>query len=188
MPFPTDDEALAATRHWLEAAVIGLDLCPFAQAVHSRGLIRQAVSDAATPEALLTDLVRELHLLVDTDPAEIETTLLIHPAALEDFLEYNDFLDVAEAALEELGLDGTIQIAGFHPDYRFAGTSPDDVTNCTNRSPYPMLHLLRESSVDRAVEAFPETHKIYEKNIETLRRLGMEGWRRRMGGDPAENG
>jgi len=181
MPSPSPDEVLAATRHWLEVAVIGLDLCPFANAVHTRGLIRWTVSDAATPEGLLADLLRELRLLAEADPAEIETTLLIHPEVLGDFLDYNDFLDVADAALVDEELDGEIQIASFHPRYQFAGTAPDDVENCTNRSPYPMLHLLRESSVDRAVETFPDTGRIYEKNVETLRRLGLAGWQRRLG-------
>jgi hypothetical protein len=158
--------------------VIGLDLCPFARAVHSRGQIRWVVSGAATPEELLADLLGELRTLADADPAAIDTTLLIHPAVLADFLDYNDFLAVADAALADLGLAGTLQIASFHPRYQFAGTAPDDVENCTNRSPYPILHLLREASVERAVAAFPDAAAIYEKNIATLRRLGVEGWRR----------
>jgi hypothetical protein len=158
--------------------VIGLDLCPFARAVHSRGQIRWVVSGAATPEELLADLLGELRTLADADPAAIDTTLLIHPAVLADFLDYNDFLAVAAAALADLGLAGTLQIASFHPRYQFAGTAPDDVENCTNRSPYPILHLLREASVERAVAAFPDAAAIYEKNIATLRRLGAEGWRR----------
>jgi hypothetical protein len=174
---PTE-EILAATKHWLEAAVIGLDLCPFARAVHAQGLIRYAVSSADTPELLLADLLRELQTLVEADPAEIETTLLIHPGTLTDFLDYNDFLDVADAAIEDLGLAGVLQIASFHPRYQFASTEPDDIENYTNRSPYPILQLLRESSVERAVATFPDTSRIFEKNIETLRRLGLEGWKR----------
>lgn len=172
------EDIIAATKHWLEAAVIGLELCPFAKAVHTQDLIRYAVSSAETPETLLADLLRELQVLAEADPAEIETTLLIHPDALTDFLDYNDFLDVADAALEDLGLAGVIQVASFHPQYQFAGTAPDDIENYTNRSPYPMLHLLRESSVERAVAAFPDASRIFEKNIETLRRLGLEGWKR----------
>src|SRR6185436_10796049 len=170
----TDEEVIAATRHWLEAAVIGLDLCPFAKAVHTQGLIRYAVSSAGTPEWLLADLLRELRTLAAADPAEIETTLLIHPAALTDFLDYNDFLDVADAAVEDLGLTGVLQIASFHPGYQFAGTDPDDIENYSNRSPHPMLHLLRESSIERAVAVFQDTGRIFEKNIETLRQLGLE--------------
>jgi hypothetical protein len=158
--------------------VIGLDLCPFARAVHARGQIRWVVTPAATPEELLADLLGELRTLAGADPAAIDTTLLIHPAALGDFLDYNDFLAVADAALADLGLEGMLQIASFHPRYQFAGTAPDDVENCTNRSPYPILHLLREASVERAVAAFPDADAIYEKNIATLRRLGTDGWRR----------
>jgi len=174
----TDEEILVATRHWLEKAVIGLDLCPFAKAVYVKDQIRYAVSRAQSHEALLDDLRTELQALVATDPKETDTTLLIHPRALGDFLEYNEFLSFADAVVMELGLEGVVQIASFHPHYQFAGSAPDDVANYTNRSPYPMLHLLREASVDRAVAAFPEAAEIYEKNIATLRRLGREGWRR----------
>jgi len=169
---------VAATRRWLERAVIGLDLCPFAKAVYVREQIRYTVSEAETPEELVDDLLEELEILAKADPAAIDTTLLIHPRVLGDFGDYNDFLGAADAAVAGLGLTGTIQVASFHPAYQFAGTAPDDVENCTNRSPYPMLHLLREASVERAVAAFPDARRIFEKNIETLRRLGHEGWRR----------
>ena len=173
------EEIVAATRHWIETAVIGLDLCPFARAVHTQDLIRYGVSPAETPEELLADFVSEIDLLMAADATEIETTLLIHPWVLGDFLDYNDFLDVADAAIEDLDLAGVLQIASFHPQYQFAGTAPDDMENYTNRSPYPMLQLLRESSVERAVASYPEdTARIFEKNIETLRRLGLEGWKR----------
>jgi hypothetical protein len=172
------DEVVAATRAWLERAVIGLNLCPFAKAVHVGNQIRYAVSDAQSPEALLADLARELQTLAAADPAEVETTLLIHPRALVEFLDYNDFLDIADAAVEELGLTGTIQVASFHPHYRFADTEPDAIENYSNRSPYPMLHLLREVSVERALAAFPDTGRIPDRNIETLRRIGHDGWRR----------
>ena len=172
------DEVIAATREWLEKAVIGLNLCPFAKAVHAGNQIRYAVSDAQTPEALLADLGRELQMLVAADRADVETTLLIHPRVLVDFLDYNDFLDIADAAVEELGFAGTIQIASFHPQYRFADTEPDAIENFSNRSPYPMLHLLREESVERAIAAFPDVARIPERNIETLRSIGHEGWRR----------
>jgi len=186
-PDLTEEEVLSATRTWLERAVIGLDLCPFARAPHIRNQIRFVVSEAETPEALLADLLAELRTLAGADPSDIETTLLIHPRVLEDFLDYNDFLDIADAALADLGLVGEIQIASFHPRYQFAGTEPDDVENLTNRSPYPILHLLREASVERAVAAFPDASKIYEKNIRTLRRLGREGWER-LGLEPGPTG
>lgn len=171
------EDFIAMTRTWLEKAVIGLNLCPFAKAVHVKGQIRYVVSLAQTPEALLEALIRELEFLAQADPEKIDTTLLIHPHALTDFLDFNDFLDVADAALKDLGLDGIIQVVSFHPRYQFAGTGPDDIDNCTNRSPHPTLHLLREASIERAVESFPDTAKIFENNIETLRRLGPDGWR-----------
>lgn len=183
----TPEKIVAATQQWLEKAVIGLDLCPFAKAVHVRDQIRYVVSAAKTPEELLAELFGELQALVAADPGEIETTLLIHPRVLTDFLDYNDFLGVADAAVAELGLEGVVQIASFHPRYRFAGTKPDAIENYTNRSPYPMLHLLREASVERAVAAFPDAAQIFEKNIETLRRLGLEGWRQ-LGMGPRKGG
>ena len=174
----TESGAIAATRLWLERAVIGLNLCPFAKAVHVRGQIRWVLSDATTPEALLETLGEELLWLRDTRADDVDTTLLIHPQVLTDFLEYNDFLETADALVESLGLDGVLQVASFHPDYQFAGSAPDDVENFTNRSPYPTLHLLREDSVSRAVEAFPDPDVIVERNVETLRSLGAERWRR----------
>jgi uncharacterized protein len=173
-----EDPVIQETRAWLEKAVIGLNLCPFAKPVHVAGRIRYAVSRAETPEALLADLLTELRTIAAADREDIETTLLIHPRVLADFLDYNDFLEVADAALEELDLVGEIQVASFHPDYQFEGTAPDDIENYTNRSPYPILHLLREASVEEAVAAFPETDRIYKANIETLRKLGLDGWRR----------
>ena len=174
----TPEEVVRATRHWLEAAVLGLDLCPFAGPVHQRGLIRYAVSPAEAPEELLADLIDELRFLAAADPAEAETTLLIHPWTLADFLDFNDFLGVAEEAVADLDLEGILQVASFHPGYQFAGTAPDDVENYTNRSPYPILHLLREESVERAVAAHPDPDSIYRTNIETLRRLGLDGWKK----------
>jgi uncharacterized protein len=178
------DDALAATQRWLERAVIGLDLCPFARAAHARRAIRFVVSEAREVDPLLADLQRELERLAATPPAELETTLLIHPLVLQDFLDYNDFLDLADAAVAALGLEGEIQVASFHPEYQFAGTGPDDVTNCTNRSPYPTLHLLREASVEQAVASHPDVAAIPERNIETLRKLGPDGWRALLEGPP----
>ena len=170
---------VAKTRDWVEKAVIGLNLCPFAKAVYVNDRIRYCVSEAQSEDALLADLSRELLALQAADPRICETTLLIHPRALTDFLDYNDFLDEAEALVEALELTGEIQLASFHPRYQFAGSGPDDIENYTNRSPYPMLHLLREASVERAVEAAgEEVAAIGERNMETLRRLGFEGWRR----------
>ena len=168
---PTADAVIAATRAWLESTVIGLNLCPFAREVHAAGRIRYFVSDASSPETLRAHIIAEAIFLKAADPGKTETTLIIHPDVLRDFLEYNDFLDVAEAALQELGLDGVFQIASFHPRYQFADTEPDDVTNGTNRSPYPMLHLLREASVEKAVAGYPDADKISARNIETMRRL-----------------
>jgi len=174
---PANPEAvIPATRVWLERAVIGLNLCPFAKAVHLKDQIRYVVSPARTEEELLADLGRELQMLANADPQVCDTTLLMHPYVLTDFLDYNDFLDIADGAIDELGLEGVLQVASFHPDYQFAGTEPDDVANYTNRSPYPTLHLLREDSVDRAVAAFPAADRIYATNIETLQRLGRAGW------------
>ena len=171
------DDPIELTQRWLERAVIGLNLCPFAKAVHAKGQVRWVLSDATTPEALLAQLGEELLQLRDTPADAIDTTLIVHPQVLTDFLDYNDFLDSADALVESLGLDGVLQVASFHPVYQFAGSAPDDVENFTNRSPYPTLHLLREDSVSRAVEAFPDPDVIVERNVETLRRLGVDGWR-----------
>ncbi len=172
-----DEQAvLQATRAWVEHAVIGLNLCPFAKAVQTKNLIRYACSDARDTAALLEALRSELQRLADTPIEQLETTLLVHPQVLGDFLDYNDFLDEADALLCEMGLDGTLQIASFHPQYQFAGSAADDIENATNRSPYPTLHLLREASIERAVAAFPEPEAIYETNKRTLRALGPKGW------------
>jgi len=165
------------TRQWLEKAVIGLNLCPFAKAVHVKQQIRYVVSDATSEEALLADLLHELEWLYDADPAQVETTLLIHPYVLGDFLDYNQFLEVADAAVSELELDGEIQVASFHPDYQFADSGPNDIENFSNRSPYPTLHLLRETSITKAVSTFPDAASIYQRNIDTLRALGHAGWK-----------
>lgn len=174
----TTAEVVATTHLWLERAVIGLQLCPFAKAVHAKEQIRFAVTAANDAEALLLELNNEMQLLAQTPVELIDTTLLIHPSVLTDFMEYNDFLDEADAALRRLDLEGVLQIASFHPQYRFAGSAADAIDNYTNRSPYPTLHLLREDSLDKAVAAFPDAADIYETNIATLRRLGHEGWRK----------
>ena len=175
------DTVITDTRRWLDRAVIGLNLCPFAKAVVVKDQIRFVVSEARTPEALALQLQQELQHLAAADPEVLDTTLLIHPQVLQDFADYNDFLDVADALLDELGLDGELQIASFHPDYTFADSEPDesgeDVADCSNRAPYPTLHLLREASIERAVATFPDAADIYERNVDTLRRLGWDGWR-----------
>jgi hypothetical protein len=181
------DVVVASTRAWIERAVIGLHLCPFAKAVYVKEQIRYIVSQARSTGALREDLRGELRALAEADPL-VDTTLLIHPQVLTDFLDYNEFLSVADALIEELGLTGVLQIASFHPAYRFAGTSMHDMANFTNRSPYPMLQLLREDSVSRAVAAFPEARTIYERNIEAMRRLGMAGWAALGLGAPADPG
>ena len=173
----TNEQVLEQTRHWLEKAVIGLNLCPFAKAVYVKNQVRLVVSHARHADDLLEDLDRELDLLVATPATEIDTTLLIHPTLFEDFLDFNDFLEIAEGVVDEHALEGVVQLASFHPKFQFDGTEPDDIGNYTNRAPFAMLHLLREESVERAVAAFPEAESIFEQNIATLEKLGPEGWK-----------
>lgn len=173
----TDDEVLNQTRHWLEKAVIGLNLCPFAKAVYVKNQVRLVVSHARHADDLLEELDRELDLLVATPASDIDTTLLIHPTLFDDFLDFNDFLEVAEGVLDEHALEGVVQLASFHPQFQFEGSEPDDISNYTNRAPFAILHLLREESVERAVEAFPEAEAIFEQNIATLEKLGHAGWK-----------
>ena len=173
----TDEEVLAKTRHWLEAAVIGLNLCPFAKAVYVKNQVRLVVSKARHADDLLEELDRELDLLVATPASEMDTTLLIHPTLFEDFLDFNDFLEVADGVVDEHGLEGVIQLASFHPQFQFDGTEPDAISNYTNRAPFAILHLLREDSVERAVEAFPQADAIFETNIAALEKLGLPGWK-----------
>jgi hypothetical protein len=171
-----EDDVISATREWLEKAVIGLNLCPFAKAVYVKNQVRFVVSTAQHLDGLLEDLDRELDFLAAANPDEVDTTLLIHPTLLPDFLDFNDFMQLAEAAVDEHDLEGIIQIASFHPQFQFEGTQADDMGNYTNRAPFPTLHLLREASIERAVAAFPEAETIYERNIETLEALGHAGW------------
>ncbi len=166
----------ALTRAWVDHAVIGLGLCPFARAPQRQGRVRYAVSAAADPQALLDELLEELRRLVTAPPEELETTLLVVPGALEGFDDFQDFVAAAESGLEALGLEGVVQLANFHPQYRFEGTEPDDITNATNRAPFPTLHLLREDSLARAIEAHGDPDAIVEANLATLRELGAEGW------------
>ena len=171
-----EDIVIADTVRWLEKAVIGLNLCPFAKSVHVKGQIHYVVSQATDAEGVAMDLHRELEALAEISANKRDTTLLILPQVLQDFLDFNDFLEVADSMVEELDLGGILQVASFHPLFQFEGTDVDDVTNCTNRAPYPILHLLREDSIDKAVEAFPEAESIYERNMQVLEGMGIEGW------------
>lgn len=175
LSFP-EDIVIADTVRWLERAVIGLNLCPFAKSVHAKGQIHYVVSQATDAEGVAMDLHRELEALAESSPEKRDTTLLILPQALQDFLDFNDFTELADDLVEELDLGGILQVASFHPLFQFEGTDVDDVTNCTNRAPYPILHLLREDSIDKAVDAFPEAEMIYERNMQLLEQMGIEGW------------
>jgi uncharacterized protein len=167
---------MQATQAWLEHAVIGLNLCPFAKAVHVKNQIRYVISPAQDEQALLNILCTELHYLAEAPPEKIDTTLIIHPEVFTNFLDFNEFLSAADEALNSLGYSGVLQIASFHPQFQFAGTAAGEISNATNQSPYPMLHILREDSVERAVAAFPQADTIFEANIHTLKALGAQGW------------
>jgi hypothetical protein len=180
-PFPsadtlTEKQIITLTSAWLEKVVIGLNLCPFAKPVHTKGQIDYFLSHARDESTLATDLRLAMQRLIAAPPETIDTCLLIHPWTLSDFYDYNNFLDIADEILDELELIGVLQIASFHPDYQFAGTTEDDVTNCTNRSPFPLLHLLREESLDKATAALPDASVIVDRNLETMNRLGHKGW------------
>ena len=173
----TDEDVLQQTRHWLEKAVIGLNLCPFAKSVYVKNQVRLVVSHARHADDLLEELDRELDLLVATPASEIDTTLLIQPTLFEDFLDFNDFMEIADGVVDEHELEGVVQLASFHPKFQFEGTEEGDIGNYTNRAPFAMLHLLREDSIARAVEVFPQAEAIFEENIKTLEKLGLPGWR-----------
>jgi uncharacterized protein len=174
----TIDEVISATKIWVERSVLGLNLCPFADNPYRSGRVRFVVSEQRSAAGLLDELGAELTRLAATEPLQCETTLLIHPWVLTDFIEYNNFLEACEATVAGLGLEGELQVASFHPQYQFSGSQPEDIENYTNRSPHPILHLLREASVERAVAAVGNTDEIYLRNMRTLRSLGHEGWRR----------
>jgi hypothetical protein len=178
----SDEEVVASTARWVSDFVIGLNLCPFAKAVQTKGQVRYVVSHAESGVRLLEELQRELATLQAADPSELDTTLLVHPHVLRDFFDYNDFLAEVDDLLQELELEGELQVASFHPDYCFAGSAADDPANYTNRSPYPMLHLLREASVTRAVDSYPDTTAIPERNVELLRSMPADELRRRLRG------
>lgn len=172
----TPENAIAITRDWLEKAVIGLNLCPFSRSVYIKEQVRFVVSQARHTDALLEELDTELALLAAADPEKIDTTLLVIPHLLQDFLDFNDFTGIAEEAVIELGFDGVLQVASFHPQFQFEGTEPDAISNYTNRAPFPIWHLIREASLARAVASYPNPESIYERNIETLEKLGHAGW------------
>ena len=182
-PFPeadtlTEKQIIAYTSAWVEQVVIGLNLCPFAKPVHTKGQIDYFLSHARDETTLAADLRLAMQRLIANTPDSMDTCLLIHPWVLSDFFDYNNFLNIADEILDELELIGVLQIASFHPHYQFAGTTEDDVTNCTNRSPFPMLHLLREESLDKATAALPDANVIVDRNLETMTSLGHEGWNR----------
>ena len=182
-PFPkadtlTEKQIIAYTSAWVEQVVIGLNLCPFAKPVHTKGQIDYFLSHARDETTLAADLRLAMQRLIASTPDSMDTCLLIHPWVLSDFFDYNNFLDIADEILDELELIGVLQIASFHPHYQFAGTTEDDVTNCTNRSPFPMLHLLREESLDKATAALPDANVIVDRNLNTMITLGHEGWNR----------
>ena len=172
-----DTTVVQDTVRWLERAVIGLNLCPFAKGVHTKGQIHYVVSHASDGRELLQDLQRELEALAEISPEKRDTTLLMAPGVMQDFLDFNDFLELADELVEAMDLAGILQVASFHPQFQFEGTEADDITNATNRAPYPTLHLLREDSIDAAVQAFPEAETIYERNMQVLQELGNEGWK-----------
>jgi uncharacterized protein len=175
---PTDEQVLADMRRWIEAAVIGLNLCPFAKSVYVKNQVRIVVSRARHLDAFLDDLDRELELLKTTPAEEVDTTLLVHPTLFPDFIVFNDFLNVVDEVVEEHELEGVVQVAPFHPAFQFEGTEPDDADNLTNRAPYATLHLLREESIDRAVASGDSAETIVERNLQTVRALGLQGWAR----------
>ena len=168
----TDLEIVEATRRWVEQVVVAFNFCPFAKRELVKDRVRFVVSKAKDEATLLDELAHELALL-NVDEA-VETTLLIHPQVLQDFYHYNDFLEAADELLVDMNLEGVYQVASFHPDYQFGGTEPDDVENYTNRSPYPMLHLLREDSLSEAIDNYPEVDLIPERNIDCMNEQGLE--------------
>ena len=172
----TPETVIARTRCWIERTVIAFNLCPFARKPYSGEQVRYVVSDATDPEQLLADLQQELEHLRATDPKVLETTVLIHPWVLQDFLDYNDFLDVVDALLAQ-GYEDEFQVASLHPDYQFAGTEADDAENYTNRSPYPVLHLLRVEGVAKVISGYPRPEAIPERNIAQMENLGTEHMR-----------
>jgi uncharacterized protein len=173
---PSADQAIEATALWIELAVIGLNLCPFAARVVNARQLRYQVCESSDELAVLKAVAQELEWLAKADATVVDTSVLIAPNCLANFIDFNDFLGDAQAVLEDLGLEGEFQIASFHPHYQFEGTLADDIGNYTNRAPYPTLHFLREDSVSKAVDSVGDTDAIIVQNQETLAKLGLKGW------------
>lgn len=171
---PSNEQILNDVNQWLDKVVIGLNLCPFAARPYQQKQIRFTISQCETDACLLEELQNELNLLAETKAEKIETTLLIVPNMLQDFYDYNDFLDLVDALIEDSGWEGVFQVATFHPNYQFGGTQPEDAENLTNRAPYPILHLLREASLEKAIEHYPNPELIPEHNIDTVSNLTLE--------------
>ena len=168
----SNENIIQATQKWVETIVVGMNLCPFAKREIVKDRVRYTISESTLQEQLLMDLKTELELL--NANANIETILLIHPNILNDFYDYNDFLSLADALLIDMELDGIYQLASFHPNYQFGGTEFDDAENYTNRSPYQMLHLIREASLEKAVANYPNSENIPERNINLMNKLGTD--------------
>ena len=166
----SNENIIQATQKWVETIVVGMNLCPFAKREIVKDRVRYTISESTLQEQLLMDLKTELELL-DTDTS-IETTLLIHPSILQDFYDYNDFLELADSLLVDMELDGIYQIASFHPNYQFGGTEFDAAENYTNRSPYQMLHLIREASLERVIGSYPDMDEIPDRNIKLMNDMG----------------
>lgn len=172
----SDARVLRRTQAWIEHVVLGLSLCPYAKQPWQQDRVRLQLTQARDADALLARLADELRFLADADPAEVETTLLIAPHMLASFEDFLDFMDLAEACVEALDLEGEIQVASFHPDFQFGDAPADDAAHATNRSPYPTLHLIREASIEAAVAAHPDPDRIWQRNLEVMRQLGPDGW------------
>lgn len=166
------DKYIVNTKNWVEKVVIGLNLCPFVKPVFAKNQLKFVLSEAKNPQELTEDLVKELVFLSGIEGDDTETTVLIHPFILQDFGHYIDYLEFANDVIYEMNLEGIFQIASFHPDYQFAGTTKEDLENYTNRSPYPMLHILREDTIEKAVKTYPNVEEIPLNNIKKVKELG----------------
>ncbi len=169
-----DQQIITETRQWVQDIVIRHNLCPFAHKPFRNDVIRYRLSHASSEDELVDDLIDELLLLRDADISKVETTILITPYCLNDFSHYNQFLDVADMLITQFGLEGTIQVASFHPDYQFADLDYDDVRNYTNRSLYPMFHLILEASIEQARNSHPDVESIPATNMALLQQIGLE--------------
>ncbi|MGC9402043.1 DUF1415 domain-containing protein [Vibrio genomosp. F10] len=162
------------TQQWLEDVIVGLNLCPFAHKPNKNKQIKIAVTDATTEEALLECILEEFQILDSKDAKELETTLVVIPDMLQDFMDYNFFLDWVDGLIKQQDYEGIYQVATFHPDYYFHGTQPDDTENLTNRSPYPTIHLIREESMEKVLKHYPDPEAIPDNNIARVESLSQE--------------